>query len=235
MRNLMVPLLALALLPIAAGQVSSPSRTNARQPATGAPASMQPASAPEVTASLARLNQVVEQSRVDLARLRVEKWKTDSSIKRQAEANTESVKRNLTAALPAIVQQVRANPGSVAATFKLYRNLNALYDVMSSLTESAGAFGSKEEYQALANDTGNLDNLRRSLADQVEAMASARDTEVAQLQARARQAAAAAAAAPPKKIVIDENEPEKKPVKKSTSKKKPATASTQQQTPPKTQ
>lgn len=235
MRNLMVPLLALALLPLAHGQVSSsPPRTNTRSSAPGAAASMQPAGAPDLSGNLAQLNQVVEQTRLDLARLRVDKWKTDSSSKRQAEANAESVQRNLTAALPAIVQQVRANPGSVAATFKLYRNLNALYDVMSSVTESAGAFGSKEEFQALANDTANLDSLRRSLADKVDAMASARDSEVAQLQARARQAAAAAAAAPPKKIVVDENESEKKPKKSTSTKKKPAAASTQQ-TPPKPQ
>jgi hypothetical protein len=236
MRNLLVALLALALLPIAEGQVSSPPpRTNTRQPAPAPPVAMQPALAPDVSATLAQLDQVVQQSRLDLARLRVDKWKTDSSIKRQAEANVESVQRNLTAALPAIEQQVRTNPGSVAAAFKLYRNLNALYDVMSSLTESTGAFGSKDEYQALARDTANLDNLRRSLADKVEAMAAARDTEVAQLQVRARQAAAAAAAAPPKRIVVDDSESDKRSAKKSTTKKKPAAASTQQQSPPKPQ
>jgi len=188
-----------------------------------------PAAAPDLSPTLAQLSQVVEQSRVDLAGLRVEKWKTDSNTKRQSEANVESVQRNLTAALPAIVQQVRANPGSVAATFKLYRNLNALYDVMMSLTESAGAFGPKDDYQALANDTAGLDNLRRSLADKVEAMAVVRDAELAQLQTRVRQAAAAAA--PPKKIVIDENEAEKKSAKRTTTKKKPAAASPQKTAP----
>ncbi len=173
---------------------------------------------------------MVENTRVDLARLRIEKWKTDGNTKRQAEANSESVQRNLTAALPTIVQQVRANPGSVGATFKLYRNLNALYDVMSSLTETAGAFGSKEEFQALSNDTAALDTLRRSYADQVERMATARDNEVAALQARAQHGSAAASTAPPKKIVIDDNEPVKKSPKKP-AKKKTTTAS--EQTPPK--
>jgi hypothetical protein len=238
MRHLLILLLALALLPVVQGQVSSPSpRTNTRQPASSPPAppvSMQPA-VPDLNPILSQLSQVVEQSRVDLARLRVEKWKADSNIKRQAESNVESVQRNLTAALPAIVQQVRSNPGSVAATFKLYRNLNALYDVMMSLTETAGAFGPKDEYQGLGNDTANLDNLRRSLANQAEAMAAARDAEVAQLQARMRQAATAAAAAPPKKIVVDENETEKKPKKSTSTKKKPAAGSTQQPTPAKPQ
>jgi hypothetical protein len=235
MRNLIVPLLVIALLPVVQTQVSAPPPRTTGQPAPGAPASLQPAPMPDISSTLARLNQVVEQSRVDLARLRVDKWKADSSIKRQAESNADSVQRNLTTALPSIVQHVRANPGSLSASFKLYRNLNALYDVMTSLTESAGAFGSKDEYQALNNDTANLDSLRRSLADQVEAMANARDIEVAQLQARARQAAAeAAATAPPKKIIIDDTEPAKKPAKRTTTKKKPAAATSSQQQQPQT-
>ena len=228
MKNAVVSLLAIAICLGAAAQSSAPAqRSPGRAPAAAASTSLQPASAPDATASLGRLNQIVENTRLDLARLRVDKWKADGASKRQAEANAESVQRNLTAALPAMVQQVHANPGSVGATFKLYRNLNALYDVMSSLTELAGAFGSKEEYQALTNDTSNLDNLRRSLADRVETMATYRDNEVVQLQARVRQAAATAAAAPPKKIVVDDNEAVKKPTKKPATKKKTTTASQQ--------
>ena len=232
MRNAVVSLLAIAISLGAAAQLSSPPPRNPnRTPVATPPTNMQQAPVPDATASLGPLNQVVENTRVDLARLRVDKWKADAASKRQAEANAESVQRNLASALPAIVQQVRANPGSVGATFKLYRNLNALYDVMSSLTESAGAFGSNEEYQALANDTSKLDTLRRSLADRVEAMATFRDNEVTQLQARARQASPAAAAAPPKKIVVDDNEPVKKSTKKPAPKKKTTTAS--EQNPPK--
>jgi hypothetical protein len=234
MRKAVVPLLAIAISLGAAAQLSSPPpRSPNRTSVAASPANMQPVVAPDAIASLGQLNEVVENVRVDLARLRVDKWKAaDAASRRQAEANAESVQRNLAAALPAIVQQVRANPGSVVATFKLYRNLNALYDVMSSLAESAGAFGSNEEYRALANDTSNLDTLRRSLADRVETMATFRDNEVAQWQGRARQASpAAAAAAPPKKIVVDDNDPVKKSTKKPVAKKKTTTAS--EQNPPK--
>jgi hypothetical protein len=232
MRNAIVSLLAIAISLGAAAQLSSPPpRSPNRKPVAAPPANLQPAPVPDATASLGQVNQVTEDTRVDLARLRVDRWKTDAASKRQAEANAESVQRNLAAALPAIVQQVRANPGSVGATFKLYRNLNALYDVMSSLTESAGAFGSNEEYQALANDTSKLDTLRRSLADRVETMATFQDNEVAQMQARARQASPAKAAALPKKIVVDDNVPVKKSAKKPAAKKKTTTAS--EQNPPK--
>jgi hypothetical protein len=194
---------------------------------------MQPVTTNDLVGNLNKLEQLVDNTRVDLARLRVEKWKTDNGTKRQAESNAESVNRNMAAALPQIMQQVRKDPNSLGPSFKLYRNLNALYDVMSTLTETAGAFGTKDEYQALANDTANLDTLRRAMADQLEQMTAARDNEVVQLRTRAQQAPATAGAAPPKKVVIDDNEPEKKPAKKTTTKKKTTTASEGQATPPK--
>ena len=220
MKKLLVCLLAVGMA--TAAQVNSPVQISTREPGPASVSSPQPGA--DVTASLAQLSQVTEDTRVNLARLRMEKWKGDSRSKKQAEADAQSVQRNITAALPGMVQQVRANPGSLGATFKLYRNLSALYDVMFNLTETAGAFGSKEEYEALATDTSNLDKIRRSLADQVEAMASARDTEIAQLRMRARQAAAAAAAAPPKKIVVDDTAPAKKSVKKPATKKNTTTS-----------
>ena len=53
-----------------------------------------------------------------------------------------------------------------------------------AFTESAGAFGSKEDYNALARDTADLDNIRRNLADQLEQMASLQDAQVARLTAQ---------------------------------------------------
>jgi hypothetical protein len=108
---------------------------------------------------------------------------------------------------------------------KLYRNLNAVYDVMASVTESTGAFGSKDDYQLLASDTGNMDTVRRSIAEQLEQMAANHDAQVARMIAQARaQQQAAAVAAPPKQVIVDDTQP----AKKSSTKKK-----TTAKTPPK--
>jgi len=179
--------------------------------------------AAQVTTTLPQLQRTVENARVDLARVRVDKWKTDSAVKQQAATNIESLQRNLTGALPTLVAAAQQNPSSLNASFKLYRNLNALYDVMSNVTESAGAFGAKDEYAALAQDLNNLDTARRAFADAVDSMTAQRDADFARMQA-ARQAAQAATAAPPKKIVIDDNELAKKP----TAKKKKAVATPKQ-------
>lgn len=213
----------LILLGAAGAQVGAPPAPDRGTPsAATSQAQLQPAPAIDVNATLAQLDRVIQSTRVNLAKLRVEKWKVDSASKRQAEENIDSLQRNMTEALPAIEAQVRTNPASVAAVFKLYRNLNALYDVLASVTESAGAFGPRDEYQTLASDTANIDSLRRSLADQVERMANAKDSELTRVQAQLAQARQAAANAPPKKIVVDDNEPVKKPAKTPVKKKKPA-------------
>jgi len=169
--------------------------------------------------SLDQLMQVAQDTVMNLGRVRVDKWKTDERIKGQAKANAESLQRNLTAALPTLVQAVRANPNSMAASVKLYRNLNAVYDVLESFSESTGAFGSKDDYNALARDTSNLDNIRRNIADQVEQMATAQDAQLARLYQQIQAQQQQAAATPPKKVIVDDNTP----AKKTTSKKKAAT------------
>lgn len=170
------------------------------------------------SATLPQLQRIVENARVDLARLRVDKWKADAAVKQQTAANIESLQRNLSGALPTLVAAAQQNPSSLNASFKLYRNLNALYDVMGNVTEAAGAFGAKDEYAALAQDLNNLETARRAMADAMESMTAQRDAEFARMQ-HAAQRAQPAAAAPPKKIVIDDNEPVKKPAKKKAAPK----------------
>jgi hypothetical protein len=175
----------------------------------------------QMNSLLGELDATARAATSDLSRVRIDKWKTDSGTKHQTQANADSILRNLQSALPGIVTAVRNSPDDVAANFKLYRNLDALYDVLGSVAESAGAFGSKNDYQALANDLGNLERVRRELADRVESLAGAKESELARLRTTVR-AAQAAAQTPAKKVIVDENEPVKKPPRKKKS-----TASTQ--------
>ena len=199
-----------------AAQVTSPAGGTSSGPtqpgATAAPANL--------SATLPQLQRAAENARVDLARLRVDKWKADSSVKQQAAANIESLQRNLSGALPTLVTAAQQNPSSLNASFKLYRNVNVLYDVMGSVAESAGAFGGKDEYAALAQDLTGLDTARRALADAMDSMTAQRDADFARFQQAAQRAQQQAAAAPPKKVVIDDSETT---TKKATPKKKKTT------------
>ena len=175
-----------------------------------------------VIPDLDRLQAAASQISATISHMRIERWKADSNSKQQAQSNADSIQRNLTSALPRMIDSVRFSPQDLGAEFKLYRNANALYDVMSSLTESAGAFGPRGDYEALAQQLGVLDSVRRNLGDVIEQLAASTQSEMGQLRTElqvAQRAAAAAAAAPPKKIVIvDDNASDKK----ATTKKKPA-------------
>jgi hypothetical protein len=182
------------------------------------------ASVTQVNGLLAQLETTSKSTQDDLTKLRVERWKTDNSSKKQALGNVDSIQRNLQNALPEIIGQVRNAPEDMPATFKLYRNLDALYDVLGSVVESAGAFGSKDEFQALANDLTSFEGTRKQIAERLANLATSKEQEIVRLRTDLKTAQAAIPAVPPKKTVVDDTEPVKKPVvKKKPVAKKPAT------------
>jgi hypothetical protein len=195
------------------------------------------ASVTQVNGLLAQLDATSKTTQADLTKLRIERWKTDANSKKQALGNVDSIERNLQNALPEMLAQLRNTPEDLPATFKLYRNLDALYDVVGSVVESTGAFGSKDDFQSLSNDLNSFEGTRKQLAERLETLAAAKEQEIVRLRTDLKTAQAAIPAAPPKKTVVDDNEPAKKPVvKKKPPVKKPANttppATTPAQTPP---
>ena len=202
-------------------------------PSSSSPPPVPYASVSELNLLLSQLEQNSQAMQVDLAKLRIEKWKTDGNTKRGAQADIDSINRNLQTALPEMITQLRNSQENLTATFKLYRNLNALYDVLSGVVESAGAFGSRDDYQSLQNDLDALDRSRRAFADRMETLSNGKEGELAHLRTELRAAQAAVQAPPPvKKVVVDDTEPPpKKPVKKKSASKttKPSTPAASQQ------
>jgi hypothetical protein len=203
------------------------------QVATAPAASAPPvpyASVSELNLLLSQIEQMAQATQLDLAKLRIERWKTDSNTKRGTQADVESLQRNLQMALPELIAQLRTSPENISETFKLYRNLDALYDVIGPVVESAGAFGSRDEFQSVQNDLSALERSRRALAERMETLAGAKEGELAHLRSQVRDLQAAAVPpSPPKKIVVDDTEPPKKTTKKKTVPKppKPSTPATQ--------
>jgi HPt (histidine-containing phosphotransfer) domain-containing protein len=215
----------LSLLCLFLAGAAALAQTSANTPgASASPGHPPPGSASMVSVlpDLDRLQAAASQATLDLGRMRIDKWKADGQSKRQAQANADSVQRNLTSALPALIAAVRSAPQDMTAEFKLYRNLNALYDVFASLTEASGAFGPRGDYEALARQLETIDSVRRSLGDALERLTSSTQSELYQLRTQVRAYQKAAAAAPPKKVVVDDTQPPKKTVHK---KKKPAASS----------
>jgi hypothetical protein len=213
---------SLLCLAAAAGQ-SGPavSASPAGGAAQGAPVSY--ASVTQVNGLLSQLEATSKNTQADLVKLRIERWKTDNSYKKQALGNVDSVQRNLQGALPEMIAQLRSSPEDLPATFKLYRNLDALYDVLGSVVEGAGAFGSKDDLQSLSNDVSSFEGTRKQLAERIETLSSAKEAEITRLREALKTAEAAIPVAPPKKIVVDDTEAAKKPVAKKKTTAKPAT------------
>jgi hypothetical protein len=231
-QHINVSVLAIVMLaPPGVAQVGAPASGSA---ASARASSSLPAEAPgNVLALLAQIQAAARTTTADVSLLNIRKWKVPNEVKSDAEAKAQAIQRNLVVALPTIAAQLQASPDDFSANFKLYRNLGVLYDVMSSLAESAGAFGSKTEFEPLVTDLNRIDQARHSLGDRLEALASAKDAEISRLQNQVN-AARAAATAQPKKVVVDEDEGgQKKPPKppKKSSKKKTAATPTPQTSP----
>lgn len=207
------------LLLVAAAAQNAPSNPGSPAPAVAY------SSVSQLNMMLSELEQGSQTTQADLSKMRIDKWKTDSNTKRQEQANMESIRRNLQTALPEIIGQVRTSPENLNLTFKLYRNLDALYDVFSSLVESTGAFGSKDDFQSLGNDLNMFEKSRRSFADRMDSLSGAKEAELNQLRTQIHNLEAAAPPPAAKKVIVDDTETPKKPSKKKTSTKttKPAT------------
>lgn len=196
-------------------------QTSGNQSQTAAPP-VSYTSISELNQLLANLEQTSLQLQQDLNSLRVDRWKTDSGTKHQNQSDIESVQKNLQFALPGIINELKNAPESTPLTFKLYRNLDALYDVLSSVVESTGAFGNKDEFRTLDQDLGSLEASRRAFADRMDKIATAKENEIGQLRTALQ---SARAEIPPKKVVVDDTEPapKKKPTthRRSTTTKSP--------------
>ncbi len=203
------------------------------QSTTGAASGAQPpvayASVNELNGILTQLQQTAQSMQGDLQKTRIEKWKTDGGTKKQSLADVDSIQRNLQSTLPDTIAQLNASPEDLGASFKLYRNLDALYDVFGSVAEAAGAFGSKDEFQSLDNDLNGLKTARRAFAERMQKLTASKEEELTRLRAQVK-TLTAAPPPPPKKIVVDDTEPPKKPAKKKVA--KPAATTAPAATPP---
>jgi chromosome segregation ATPase len=173
---------------------------------------------------LSQIEAASKDTQTDLGKLRIERWKTDGSYKKQALGNVDSIQRNLQGALPEMITQLRNAPEDLPPTFKLYRNLDALYDVLRNVTEDAAAYGSKDDLQSLSNDLSAFEGTRKQLAERIENLSSSKEGELTRLRGQLKTLQAQVEAAPPKKIVVDDTEPPKKPAPKKKPAAKSATA-----------
>jgi hypothetical protein len=188
----------------------------------------------DLNAIVLEIQKATSTANVNIGKLRIERWKTDSGQKQQLQQVADSLQKNIANAVPGLVNDVQSSHGGVAASFKLYHNLNVLYEFLSSLADAAGGLGKREEYEPLANDAAALDTARQNLSIYIE-QASVR------LETMNRQLAGTIPAllgpvqntlVPGKKVVViddSDQQPKKRP--KATKKKPSATPAAPAATP----
>ncbi len=184
-----------------------------------------------LNAILTQVQQAASSTSVDIGKLRIERWKTDSEQKQQLQQIAESLQKNIANAVPGMVTDVQSSRGSVVASFKLYHNLNVVYENLNYLADVAGSLGKKEEFEPLAADCAALESARKDLSIYIEQAAG-------RLESTNRPPGGVAPTPAPTPtprnvVVIDENDtaPKKpaKPTKKKTS--SPSTSAPAKPTP----
>lgn len=182
---------------------------------------------------LDRLQTFATQADQIVVGLHADKWKASPEAKSAAQANADAVHRNVTTALPGLIDAARANPEDVNAGFKLYRNVNALYEVFSTVTESTRIFGQKGQYEALSGQLQTLGSIRRKMGQSLEELTASVETERKELRAELKVeqqkvvVAESAAAEARKQVMLAQAEISKKPpAKKKAIPKKPTSSTT---------
>jgi hypothetical protein len=205
----------LALVAPLAAQTPQTATTRQAAPATGAPAA--PATLP--SAILRPAMQSVQQA-LELAR--PEKWKAPSAITAESATDIGSIQRDLNQTLPPLVTASDANPNSVTNLLPAYRNIEALYDVVVRVTQTAVLTAPSQQSTAFQQATQSLQQARRDFGDLLTTSAQSQDRRVHDAQTRL---ASLQSAPPPPAPVCPTPPPTKKttPKRRSTAAAKPAT------------
>ncbi|MBV8674776.1 MAG: hypothetical protein JOZ33_15205 [Acidobacteriaceae bacterium] len=153
--------------------------------------------------------------------LNVARWKAPAEVRSAAQQNAASIQRDLSDTLPALLTQADAAPGSVSPSFSVYRNIDALYDVLLRVYETASLAAPQNEADGVGSALQRLEAARRQLGDSILNDSRQHEAQLVQLQGALKAAMAAQAQAPPPKTAVIDDGPAPAPAPKK--KKKPAT------------
>jgi hypothetical protein len=154
-----------------------------------------------------------------ITNLNVAHWKAPNDIRATTQQDINSMQRDLNTTLPPLIDQAASasssGPGALAPAFAVFRNLDALYDVLLRITETAGLAGSAADASNLEDARAGLEDGRGKLGAWLLQAIGAQDAQVVRLQATATaRPPAAAAPAAPNKIVVNDGPDTTKPHKK---------------------
>jgi hypothetical protein len=208
-----LPFFALALLTAvwpAAAQGTPP-------PATPAPA---PATAPAGFA-FANLRPALANVQNAISGLSISHWKAASATRAATQQDVASMQRDLSATLPDLMTKAEGASTALSPSFAVFRNIDALYDVLLRVTETAALAGPDSDASSLEEARAGLEDGRAKLGAWLLQSITAQDAQISHLQAPAPHVAAAPAS--PTKIVVNDGPEATKPRKKKSTATPPQT------------
>lgn len=125
--------------------------------------------------------------------IRLDKWKAPEAVRDEADANLNSIRKDLDTTLPGLLATADGAPNSVTRVLPAYRNVEALYDVILRVAAAARVAAPSQQSGPLDQAMMSLDAARRGLGDQLQVSAAATEKQVGDLQVALR----AAQTAPP--------------------------------------
>jgi hypothetical protein len=183
---------------------------------------------PRTQASLA-LGNSLQQVSIAIAHLRrtldsinVPKWKAPGDVRQTTVSDVDSMQRDVQGTLPDLINTALGDPSKVSPAFAVYRNVDALYDVLLRVSETAQLAGASRDASVLEDQRAALEDSRTQLGAALLQSSQAQDAEVVHLRT-----APVVAAPPPAstKTVIDDG-PAAKPKTAKKRVRKPAPAPT---------
>ena len=186
---------------------------------------------PRTQASLA-LGNSLQQVSIAIAHLRrtldaiyVPKWKAPGDVRQTTMSDIGSMQSDLADTLPGLINTALGDPAKISPSFAVYRNVDALYDVLLRVSETAQLAGASRDAGLLEDQRAALEDSRTQLGAALLQSSQAQDSEVVRLRT-----APVVATPPPAatKTVIDDGPASKaKTAKKRVHKPAPAPANPQ--------
>jgi len=218
-----VPVIVLFLFPTTFALAQAPSQPTAQ-------------TTPSQTTSIGtQLQPALSDVNNTVGSLNIGRWKTSGEIRNQTQQNVLSIQKDIDSTLPGLIGQADAASGSVPPAFAVYRNLDALYDVLLRVVQTANIAAPGSEQAALQSALSHLESTRTSLAQTISGNSQSQEAELVHLRT-ALKAATAAPPPPPKSMVVNDgpstSTAAKRKKKKPASTTAPASTSTTPATAP---
>ncbi len=168
--------------------------------------------------SLQQVNITIARLRRTLDTINVPKWKAPGDVRQTTASDVDSMQRDISDTLPGLINTALGDPAKVSPAFAVYRNVDALYDVLLRVSETAQLAGASHDGAALEEQRAALESSRGQLGAALLQSSQVQDAEVLHL----RTTVAATPPPPPTKTVVDDGPATKSTAKKRTHKSAPA-------------